>query len=66
MRLKNTSTFHRKTARKTLQFLKTFKLKKLQLFYMFNNLCKRKTLLNRQQTLLPLQTKVFIKYYEIF
>lgn len=70
MRLKFTSTPPRKTNFETLQFSNNslrLKLKKLELFYMFNNLCKRKTLLNRHLTLLPLQKKLSIqKYYDIF
>lgn len=60
MRLIFTPTCQQKSAFDTLQFANTLKLKKLQLFYMFNNLCKRKTLSNKQLTFL------FIKDSKIF
>lgn len=65
MKLKFSTNASRKSTLETLQISNNslpLKLKKLQLFYMFNNLCKRKTLLKRQLTLVPLQKK----NYDIF
>lgn len=65
MKTKFSTNAPRKSALETLQFSNsslTLKLKKLELFYMFNNLCKRKTLLNRKLTLAPLKKQ----NYEIF
>lgn len=65
MKLKFSTNASRKSTLETIQISNNslpLKLKKLQLFYMFNNLCKRKTLLKRQLTLVPLQKK----NYDIF